>query len=234
MAAPVLGGNRLLDGVRRPQGAQGMVVLRLGRSPEGHDGVADELVDRTALGLDASGEQGKVPVEEIGRFDRAHMLHERREAANVGEHDRQGAFVGPHGAVAHPHQAQHQRFWHIGFEPVHGRDQRIESAGGVGQLPQPAVGQRCQVGDVEIAQARGRCRQASDLTVQVAGKQIPDRRGEQQDQQADGARCPKPVELAGHFGLPEPQGDLPWHIAIVADFPNQQDVFVVERRVVDA
>ena len=98
------GGGRRHAGLDRQSGAAGverLVGVGGGGAPEGHDRVADELVDRAALGLDRlAGE-----LEELAD-DRHHAvaqaLAQAGEAGEVGEQDGElpalAAGLGAHAA----------------------------------------------------------------------------------------------------------------------------------------
>ena len=89
------------DGVdeleRGPHGALGVVFVRGRRTPDGHDRVADELLDRAAVPAD------HVPGEvEVGRQQLARVLGvlafgQRGEPDEVGEQDRDEAALGDRG-----------------------------------------------------------------------------------------------------------------------------------------
>ena len=63
-----------------------MVGLMFGRPPECHDGVADVLIDRAALRLDAGRDEGEMFVQKPRRLGRRHTLGKRRETDDVGKH----------------------------------------------------------------------------------------------------------------------------------------------------
>ena len=72
---------------RGADGALGVVLVRDRRAPDGHDRVADELLDRAAVAVD-----DLLAVLEVARQELAHVLGvaalgERREADEVGEQD---------------------------------------------------------------------------------------------------------------------------------------------------
>ncbi len=121
-ALRVVSPYRRRDFTRGPQGPRRMVLLDLRRSPERHDGVADELVHRAAFRLDAGGQQGEVAVQQRRGLRRPQILRQRAEAPDVGEHHRHlPLFRADAGTrlvrgVA-PDQAQHQPLGNIGFEP---------------------------------------------------------------------------------------------------------------------
>jgi hypothetical protein len=92
-AACVVGDDRTLDGLGRAQGAFGVIRDFLRRPPKRHDAVTDEFVDGAAFRLDAPREKFEVAIQEIGDFRRLHVLGQRAEAANIGEHDRHDSLV---------------------------------------------------------------------------------------------------------------------------------------------
>ena len=53
---------------RRPDGALGVVLGRGRRAPDGHDGVADELLDRAAVALDQASARVEVAREQLARL----------------------------------------------------------------------------------------------------------------------------------------------------------------------
>ena len=65
-----------------------IVLVRDRRAPDGHDGVADELLDRPAEALDQAPAALEVAAEQLAHLLRVAMLGERRVAHEVREHDR--------------------------------------------------------------------------------------------------------------------------------------------------
>ena len=77
-------GDEFERGAHRPLG----VVFVRGRcAPDGHDRVADELLDRAAVALDHRPRRLEVLGEELPRFLGVPRLGQRREADQVGEED---------------------------------------------------------------------------------------------------------------------------------------------------
>ena len=76
------------------QAQERVLRLLLGRAPEGHDRVADVLVERPPVARhDDVGHRRQVLVQELEEHVRVELLRERGEAADVGEEDRQLALV---------------------------------------------------------------------------------------------------------------------------------------------
>src|SRR5215472_6573576 len=57
------------------------------RSPEGHDGIADVLLEDAVVRADLLGHDGEVAIEEFDHGCRRELLAHRREARQVGEQD---------------------------------------------------------------------------------------------------------------------------------------------------
>ena len=74
------------------QARRGVVALRIGRSPECHDGVADVFVERAQVLENDVRHLSQVLVEQANEFVGGHALGKAGEAANVAEHDCQ--FLG--------------------------------------------------------------------------------------------------------------------------------------------
>ena len=70
---------------RRADRALGVVLVRDGRSPDGHDGVADELLDRAAVALDQPAAGVEVAREQLAGVLRVAALRGGGEADEVGE-----------------------------------------------------------------------------------------------------------------------------------------------------
>src|SRR6185369_16985093 len=83
----VEGGAHLQGGAG---GADDVVLVEDGHAEDGHDGVADELLDGPAVALDDAAHLGEVAghheLEGLG----VQAVSERGEAADVGEHDGDG------------------------------------------------------------------------------------------------------------------------------------------------
>ena len=60
------------------QARSGVIGLQGRRAPERHHGIADILVDRALLGVDAAGEQAEMAVEELGQLGRRQAAGDRR------------------------------------------------------------------------------------------------------------------------------------------------------------
>ena len=88
--APFLGklpaGGGGLQG--RAAGVDDMVGIGLRRVPEGHDAVADVLVDRAVVGQDRRSQRIEIARQPAGQQLRLHGLADPREAFDVGEHHR--------------------------------------------------------------------------------------------------------------------------------------------------
>ncbi|MNK78261.1 hypothetical protein D3C87_978840 [compost metagenome] len=64
-----------------------------GGSEEGHDGVADVLVDHAPEAVDGLGEDGEELVDDLGDFLGIQLLAHGREARDVGEEHRDDAAI---------------------------------------------------------------------------------------------------------------------------------------------
>ena len=82
-----------------PDGPFGVVLPGDRCSPDGHDGVADELLDGAAVALDHVGAEREVAGQDLADVLRVAFLGERREPDEVGEQDRDEATLGG-GSVA--------------------------------------------------------------------------------------------------------------------------------------
>src|SRR5205823_5733114 len=78
------GGDEVEGGPNRPLG---VVLGRDRSSPDGHDGVADELLDGAAVQLDQAPACVEVPREKLARLLGVALLGGRGEADQVGEED---------------------------------------------------------------------------------------------------------------------------------------------------
>ena len=74
-----------------PHGAFGIVLLGGGRPPDGHDRVADELLDGAAVPSDHLGRQVEVRRQQLPHLLAVAALRHRREPDQVGEEDRHQA-----------------------------------------------------------------------------------------------------------------------------------------------
>ena len=93
-----------IDGPERPDrvdeleacadGPLGVVLVGGRRAPDGHDRVADELLDRPAVAADDVAGEVEVAGEQLAGVLGVAALGERREADEVGEEDRDEAALG--------------------------------------------------------------------------------------------------------------------------------------------
>ncbi len=86
----------LLHRERRRDGILRVARVRQRRSPEGHDGVADVLVDGAATGVDDLRHRRQVGVHQRGELARLQRLRGGGEVADVGEQHRELAAVALH------------------------------------------------------------------------------------------------------------------------------------------
>ena len=77
-----------------PDGTLGVVLAGGRRAPDGHDRVADELLDRPAVAPDDLGREVEVAGQGLADLLAVALLGERREADEVGEQDRDEAALG--------------------------------------------------------------------------------------------------------------------------------------------
>ena len=91
-AAFVVRRERSLDGDGSPASRSGRVLNAAGRPPKGHDGVADEFIDRAAFPFDAGRDEREVLIDEAGDLGGGHSFARRCEADDVGEHDGKHTF----------------------------------------------------------------------------------------------------------------------------------------------
>ena len=82
-----------LDAQRRHAGAPGMILEQRRRAPEGHDAVADELVDRAGLLVDRLGDQLEIGRHAQQQLLRRQLLGQGREGLEIGEEDGEEAAV---------------------------------------------------------------------------------------------------------------------------------------------
>jgi hypothetical protein len=78
----------------RPHGALGVVLVRGRGPPDGHHGVADELLDRAPVAPDDVGCDLEVASQELADGFRVAVLRERREADEIREQDRDHPSLG--------------------------------------------------------------------------------------------------------------------------------------------
>ena len=81
------GGDRVDQLERRPDRAFRVVLVGDRRSPDGHDRVADELLDRPPVQLHDRGGRVEVAAQQLAHGLGVAVLGEGREADEVGEHD---------------------------------------------------------------------------------------------------------------------------------------------------
>jgi hypothetical protein len=98
---PGPGRDRRAEGAHRvdeveggPHGPLGVVLAGGGRSPDRHDRVADELLDRPPIAPDDVGGDLEVAGQGVADVLRVALLGERGEADEVGEQDRHEAPLG--------------------------------------------------------------------------------------------------------------------------------------------
>ena len=80
--------ERLLHAQRGPHGPLGVVLVGDRRTEQGDDGVADDLVDPAAEGVDVGHEPLEAVVDQVLHLLGVAGLGQRREADEVGEQDR--------------------------------------------------------------------------------------------------------------------------------------------------
>ena len=82
---------------RGPHGTFGVVLSRDGSAPDGHDCVADELLDRAAVPADHGAGGLEVPRQDVPHLLGVLRLRERREPDEVGEEHRHEPALGVRG-----------------------------------------------------------------------------------------------------------------------------------------
>ena len=92
--------RELANGERRPHRALGVVLVRDGRAEQRHDGVADELLDRTAVAFELGSNAGVVRTENRRHVLGIQGLRLPREADEVAEDD--GDDLAFRARLAHP------------------------------------------------------------------------------------------------------------------------------------
>ena len=80
--------DRLVNVACRPHGALRIVGMRGGRAENGHDVVADMLVDRTAIALDDTIDDFEIAVEQVMRGFGSELAGAFGEARDIGKQDR--------------------------------------------------------------------------------------------------------------------------------------------------
>ena len=85
------GADEIQSGAHR---ALGVVLAGGRRTPEGHDGVADEFLDRPAVAFDDVTSDLEVPAEGLADFLGVALLGERGEPDEIGEQDRHEPALG--------------------------------------------------------------------------------------------------------------------------------------------
>ena len=78
----------------------GVVLVRRRRSPDRHDRVADELLDRAAIAVDDVARQIEVPAQQLARVLRVVTFGERGEPDQVGEQDRDQPALSDGGCIS--------------------------------------------------------------------------------------------------------------------------------------
>ena len=87
--------HRRLDQLERgAHRALGVVFVRGGRAPHGHDRIADELLDRAAVALDDLACDIEIARQRLADVFRVTFLGKGREADEVGEEDADDAALG--------------------------------------------------------------------------------------------------------------------------------------------
>ena len=81
------------------EGAVGVVAVGHRGAEEGHDRVADKLVDDAAVGFEGGAHAVEVAVEEGEEFGGGELLAEGGEAAEIGEEDGDLAFLATEGGA---------------------------------------------------------------------------------------------------------------------------------------
>ena len=75
----------------RPDGTLGIVLVGRRCAPDGHDGIADELLDGAAVPLDDLARGCEIPLEQLARLLAVEPLRPRRVAHEIGEQHRHEA-----------------------------------------------------------------------------------------------------------------------------------------------
>ncbi len=122
-------------------GALGVVLVRSRRSPDGHHGIADELLDRAAIAFDDLARQVEVARQRVAHVLRVALRGEGRETDEIGEQDadqpplgRACVFClnGPHG--------RRTRWSGTGSAAAAQRGAALGTELGAGQVGKAAVG----------------------------------------------------------------------------------------------
>ena len=162
--------SRIVRG--RAHGRGGVALEMIRGAEECHHAVAEELVDRAAMRVDRATQDRKMMVEELCRSGGVHLLRQRGEAGDVGEHDGEDRLARFGDAdLSGAHQPGHQRARNIGRECAQADQHGIEGRGLVVQLLHPAARQRGHAVKVEIGNARGLAGDRLDRARQALAKQ---------------------------------------------------------------
>ena len=141
--------DRLDQVQRRPHGSFRVVLVRGGRSPDGHDGIADELLHRAAIPFDDVAGHLEIAGEQLAGVLRITALGERREPDEVGEEDADQAPLG-HGR---------ESGWWSGAGGRGCRWGTRQRRSALGAEPAPPAGSPCRSrGTPPPAARRTRCR----------------------------------------------------------------------------
>ena len=217
--------DRARNRERCPAGPPGMIGLMLRRAPEGHDRVADILVQGAAFGLDALADALEMIVEHVRHIARRHVLRHGGEADDVGEHHRQFHLGGLHREVlALGDEPADQRLRHVGFEPAQPLQHAVEGDRLVVQLPDARARQGGDVGEFEPADPFGGCGQGADRAGNITGQQngADDRQAEDPEPCHD--RCEQTADLVVEIVERRIDADMPGDVAELGVDPRQDQV----------
>ena len=127
---------------------------------EGHQRIADELVDRALLVLHQTGDQCEMPVEEGRDLGGFHIFRHGRKPGDVGEHDGDVARVRDGFAdIALPDQPFDDLARHVKLEPAYRAQHGIE-------------GVRLLVAEERLHQQRHRARARADRALPRAQQKV--------------------------------------------------------------
>ena len=145
--------SRICDG--GADGCGGMALQPVRSAEEGHHAVAEEFVDRAAMRVDGAAQYGEMTVQELRHRRRVHLLRQRGEVGDVGEHDRDDRLARLGDAdLAGAHQLGDERARNIGGEGAQPDQHGVEGRGLVVQFLDPAARQRRHAVKVEIGDTR--------------------------------------------------------------------------------
>ena len=155
--APFLGklpaGGGGLQG--RAAGIDDMVGIRLRRVPEGHDAVADVLVDGAVVDQDRRSQRIEIARQPAGQQLGLHGLADPREALDVGEHHRDLAPpAADAGGLGRAHDLVHEVLRHVAAEHLQPLAHALDRIGQAHDLGDAALDPRA-VGEIEVADALG-------------------------------------------------------------------------------